>query len=145
LMSGNQRKLFQVQAVMSVVMLAMTLSLVPKWGILGAALASAITNVGINLWNLREVRARLGLSPYSKNYLRLIAPTILALASILAARMIFHTGAQWIVILIATLVAYVIFGLVSLLVGLDSDDRLILDAVLERGGFVFRQAKADVS
>ena len=134
LMSGNEKRLLRVQIYMSALMVMMSLFLVPKLGILGAALAAAITNAGINLWNLREVQARLRLWPFSRSHSKLALPTILMLAVVLMAR-IFSTNvhAQWLVILVTTLLAYLTFTIVALREGLDSDDRLITDAMIRRG------------
>src|SRR5271169_1587915 len=66
LMSGNQRRLVRVQAAMAVVMVVLSVRLVPLWGALGAAVAAAITNAGVNGWNLLEVRAALKMTPYNR-------------------------------------------------------------------------------
>src|SRR4029077_4879143 len=48
LMSGNQRRLIRVQAVMAVVMVVLNLLLIPRWGIVGAAVGASATNVVTN-------------------------------------------------------------------------------------------------
>jgi len=42
--------------------------LIPVWGIVGAAIAAAITNAGTNAWNLLEVRKVPCFSPFSRSY-----------------------------------------------------------------------------
>jgi O-antigen/teichoic acid export membrane protein len=54
--------------VMLVLLVIMNIALVPRWGIVGAAVASAIPNAGINVLNLLQVRAVLRLSPYNRSY-----------------------------------------------------------------------------
>jgi O-antigen/teichoic acid export membrane protein len=75
LMSGHERRLIRVQALMAIVMVVLCFKLVPIWGAVGAAIAAAITNVGMNLLNLFEVRRALKLSPYNWSYLKL-APSV---------------------------------------------------------------------
>jgi O-antigen/teichoic acid export membrane protein len=138
LMSGNQRRLIRVQAVMAVVMVALSVGLVPLWGALGAAVASAITNVGMNAWNLGEVRRALKLSPYNRSYLKLLpavgSAVLVALAMSKASLFI---GIDWVGVVATLILAYAAFSLVIVAMGLDAEDRLIANAVWTRvrGGF----------
>jgi O-antigen/teichoic acid export membrane protein len=138
LMSGNQRRLIRVQAVMAVVMVVLAVGLVPLWGALGAAVASAITNVGVNAWNLLEVRTALKLSPYNRSYLKLL-PSVgsAVLVAILMRKASLFTGVDWAEVVAALVLAYAAFSLVTYAMGVDADDRLIANAVWTRvrGGF----------
>jgi O-antigen/teichoic acid export membrane protein len=138
LMSGNQKRLIKVQAFMTVMMVVLNILLIPRLGILGAAVAAALTNVGANAWNLREVKASLGLSPYNRSYPHLVFPAIGMLLSTLVFKHIASTvRPEWLVIVSSTVVAYgLFFGLLSTF-GLDSDDRLVSQAVWSklRGSF----------
>jgi O-antigen/teichoic acid export membrane protein len=133
LMSGNERRLLKVQVSMAVVMVVLSAALVPVWGIVGAAVAAAITNVGTNAWNLFEVRRALNLSPYNRGYLRLLPPTVAVLALMLALKRfayIFHH--DWLAIAAALVLAYCLFSVLLLAMGLDADDRLIAAAIWSR-------------
>jgi O-antigen/teichoic acid export membrane protein len=138
LMSGNQRRLIRVQAVMAVVMVLLSVGLVPLWGALGAAVASALTNVGVNAWNLLEVRTALKLSPYNRSYLKLL-PSVgsAVLVALLMSRASLFMGVDWAEVVAALVLAYATFSLVTLAMGVDADDRLIANAVWTRvrGGF----------
>jgi len=141
LMSGNERRLMKVQMVMAAVMVVLSASLVPVWGILGAAVAAAITNAGINLWNLLEVRRVLGLSPYNRGYWRLLPPTVATLAATLALRNyshIFHH--DWLAVGITLVSAYCVFAAMVPAAGLDADDQLIAAAVWSRIRGAFTRA-----
>jgi O-antigen/teichoic acid export membrane protein len=138
LMSGNQRRLIRVQAVMAVVMVVLAIGLVPLWGALGAAVASAITNVGVNAWNLVEVRTALKLSPYNRSYLKLLPSAGSAvLVALLMSRASLFMGVDWAEVVAALVLAYMAFSLVTFAMGIDADDRLIANAVWTRvrGGF----------
>ena len=133
LMSGNQRRLIRVQAAMAVVMVMLSVQLVPRWGVLGAAVAAAITNAGTNLWNLFEVRRALSLSPYNRSYLKLMPSIgIAALIAFVVSRASGFLGADWIGIVLAMVLAYGAFLILALAMGLDADDRLIANAVWSR-------------
>jgi O-antigen/teichoic acid export membrane protein len=144
LMSGNQVRLIRVQIVMTVVMLMGSIALVPVWGIFGAAVAAAVTNAGTNFWNLREVRSALGFSPYNRSYFRLVMPAIAMLAVVLATKMLLPVvHPQWVVIVLAVSLAYLVFVGVILAFGLDADDRLIVRAIVDRGRLIFKKATGD--
>jgi len=133
LMSGNERRLVKTQIGMATVMVVLSASLVPLWGLIGAAVAAAITNVGMNLWNLLEVRKVLGLSPYNRGYLRLLPATIAAAAVTLMLRR--YSSAfryDWLRVGIALGLSYGVFAGMTLLIGLEPDDRLIAAAIWSR-------------
>jgi O-antigen/teichoic acid export membrane protein len=132
-MSGNQRRLIRVQMVMAMVMVALCFSLISRWGLVGAAVAAAVTNIGTNVWNLVEVRSALKLSPYNRSYLKIL-PSI---GGALLVTLVVRNGAaflrkDWIAILVAAVSAYAVFSAVALSIGLDADDRLIANAVWAR-------------
>lgn len=141
LMSGNQRRLIRVQVAMAALMVALCLWLVPMWGVLGAATAAAITNIGTNLWNLFEVRSALKLSPYNRSYVRLLP----AIAGALVVTLLVRTGlagrTDWIVIVVAGLAAYGTFAAVTFAVGLNADDLLVANAIWARMQGSFRKIK----
>jgi O-antigen/teichoic acid export membrane protein len=133
LMSGNQRRLVRVQACMAVTMVALSIFLVPLWGALGAAVAAALTNVGVNAWNLVEVRAALKLTPYNRSYLKLMPSLFIAfLTTLLVSKASIFLKADWLIIVVSLTLAYVTFSGMAYLLGLDADDRLIADAVWTR-------------
>ena len=140
LMSGNQRRLIRVQAVMAVVMVILAIQLVPHWGAVGAAIAAAITNAGTNAWNLVEVRRALQISPYNRSYLRLLPSVGSAMLIVLAVHgtSIFLRH-DWVGIVVALFLAYGSFLSVVYAVGLDEDDRLIANAVWKRVQGTFGQ------
>jgi O-antigen/teichoic acid export membrane protein len=138
LMSGNERLLMKVQIAMATMMVVLSAGLVPVWGIVGAAVAAAATNAGVNAWSLIEVRRTLGLSPYNRGYLRLLIPMAGALAVTLVLKMysnVFHH--DWLAVGVALAVAYAVFAVVTLMVGLDADDRLIVTAIWARVRNIF--------
>jgi len=140
LMSGNQRRLVRVQAVMAAVMVVLSIWLVPLWGALGAAVAAAITNVGVNAWNLVEVRRALRLSPYNRSYVKLLPSVGIALViTLLVSKASVFLRADWVAIVVALLLAYSAFSAVAFAMGLDADDRLIANAVWTRVRGAFGQ------
>ena len=138
LMSGHERRLVRVQLVMAVVMVLLCFKLVPVWGTLGAVVAAAVTNIGMNLWNLAEVRKLLKLSPYNRSYLKLL-PSVgaAAILTLLIRKAPFLAGAKVAGIVIALLLSYGVFFAFAFAMGLDVDDRLITNAVFTRVRLIF--------
>ena len=126
LMSGNQKRLMKVQFAMAGVSVLMNVALIPLLGIVGAAIAAAVVNVGQNLWNLYEVRKALKIFPYNRGYYALLIPTVFTAVAVTLLRL--WTAAlahQWLVILLALALAYALFGGFSIAYVLDADDRMI--------------------
>jgi len=139
IMSGNERRLMKVQIAMAAFMTIGSLALVPLWGIYGAAIAAALTNIGMNVFNLLEVRKALGISPYNRSYLHLFLPTAATLALTLALRKgAFVFRHDWLAVGVALALAYCVFPAVFYFVaGLDADDQLIASALRSRMRTVF--------
>lgn len=132
-MSGNQKLLLRVQAVMAIFMVVATIVLIPIWGILGAAVAAALTNTGTNLLNLWTVRRVLGLSPYSRSFMRLLVPAaVTVLVALILKREAGLFSHDWVAIGVALLATYALFAAVSAALGFDEDDRLIGRAIWNR-------------
>jgi O-antigen/teichoic acid export membrane protein len=146
LMSGNEKRLIKGQAVMAAVMIVLNIALVPIWGIVGAAVAAATTNIGINLWNLRQVRVALQLSPYNRSYIYLLPPTIASLAVALLLQnnsAMFHH--DWLKVAVAGVFTYLTFAGFVLTFGLNSDDRLIANAIRRRIRTAIGRSKTEVA
>ena len=134
-MSGYQRDLVKIQIFMTLGMLVLALVMIPRWGILGAAAASATTNLVSNLWYLVEVHRKLAMTPYNSSYYRLLFPvTGLLLGLLVGHRFLLGRFPNGVVILASLFGAYVTFVGIALVGGLDSDDRIILNAIWSRTG-----------
>ena len=126
LMSGNQKRLMRVQFVMVGVSLLMNVTLIPVFGVVGAALASAFVNVAGNFWNLLEVRKALQIFPYNRSYLGLTVPAIVSAGAVVLLRIWTSSMVRpWLGVLAAVAASYIVFGGLALKLSLDEDDRMI--------------------
>lgn len=133
LMSGHQQRLLRVQMMMAAVMTLACVALIPVWGVIGAAIAAAITNAGTNILNLLQVRKTLGLTPFNHSYLRLILPA--AVTTLIAVGLKSEAGLfrqAWIAIAVSMTASYLIFAAMVAMLGLDADDRLVATALWSR-------------
>src|SRR5579862_9832606 len=121
-----------ISAMLATVMTA-AMALIPVWGLVGAAVAAAITNAGTNLWNLLEVRSVLGLSPFSRSYLRLLGPTIVSVLAVVGLKSQAHLlGRVWLGSRAGLIGSYLVFAGMVAVLGLDEDDRLVAQALWSR-------------
>lgn len=133
LMSGHQGRVLKVQIAMAVAMVVLCVGLIPFWGVVGAALAGAIINVGTNVAYLLQVQSALKLSPYNKSYLRLLPPILAMIAiTLLVKTQVARFGHDWLAVGVALFAAYAVFTSVVFAVGLNEDDRLISAAIWAR-------------
>jgi O-antigen/teichoic acid export membrane protein len=130
LMSGNEKKLVRIQMAMAVLTVVLCLLFVSRWGITGAAVATASANALTNLWCLLEVKKSLGLFPYNRSYWMLAAPALMTFAAAIGLRI----GLQSIlfdipVVVLSMVIVYGVFIGTVLLLGLNADDRLIASSI----------------
>lgn len=131
-MSGHQRFELHTGTATALLILALNLWWIPRWGLIGAAAAVACGLAISNLLRTFLVQRFLGLVPYSVRTLRLALPMI---TSGLATWWVWSwttAGTQHREILglgAAVLLSYSSFLAAAALTALDSDDRLILRAI----------------
>lgn len=141
LMSGNQRRLMKVQFTMVAISLFVNVSLIPVFGIVGAALAAAAINVAGNVWNLMEVKKALDIFPYNRSYFALAVPGAFAAAIVLSVRVwTASTLHPWSGILFALVLSYLGFVGCAVKFALDADDQMIVESAWHqvRSNFVRR-------
>lgn len=140
LMSGQQNRLVRIQIVMAILMVLLNVLFVPRWGINGAAAATAIVTAVSNVWSVFEVRRRLGLFPYNLGYLRLLPPLAGTMIILLVVRAVFPMlRPEWLVIGVSLALGYAAFVGIAVAVGLDADDQLIAHAMRSRIGNLFER------
>jgi len=140
LMSGNQLQLARIQAVNAVLMIALSLLLVPRLGVTGAAIAAAVAVAAANLWMLGAVVRRLKLFPYNASYFKLVPAALISIGVVLLlAHLSIGMTSQWRVSALALICGYVSFLGMILISGLDNYDRRIAHLVWAKVGQVFRR------
>jgi O-antigen/teichoic acid export membrane protein len=133
LMSGQERRMIRIQAGTAAIMVGLNILLIPRWGVTGAAVAAAVTNILTNLWYLRDVRRSLQLFPYNRSYFRLILPVAATFLSLGSLRLVSGNSSPSLFTMATGLIlSYVAFTGTALWHGLDADDRTIADAVWAR-------------
>jgi O-antigen/teichoic acid export membrane protein len=134
IMTGLQRIEFRIRVAAAALSIIFLLLLVPWLGVSGAAIAFGATIALTNLLRLGFVFSKLSISPYNQRYLKLLYPVFLSglVVLVLRATMPAMGDLFWLRPVIGLLVAYAVLAGLSLALSLDSDDRLIWNAVLSR-------------
>lgn len=124
LMSNQQKRVVRAQAITVGLTLGLNLILIPLIGLTGAAIASAATNVSLNLLWFRDVRNRLSLFPSRAGYVRLILPTAAALVALLVVRNFFPIHLPDVVFaLVGICAGYIAFAIAALRYALEPQDK----------------------
>jgi O-antigen/teichoic acid export membrane protein len=139
LMSGRQNLVIKIRAVTAVFMVALSVAMVPRWGITGAALASALTVAITQLCYLIGVRRELKFYPYNSSFLRLAVPLASTAAVIILLHSRFAIHRAWLGIAVGLVLAYAVFAGLAAVFSLDQDDRVIARAVWARLGHLSGQ------
>jgi O-antigen/teichoic acid export membrane protein len=141
-MSGQQQRMMRAQAFAVPLGVLLNILLIPKLGLIGAAIAAAVTNMLLNLLWLRDVKRTLSLAPSRKGYVSLLAPAAATVAAVWLTRVVFRGSSHNLVCLMAGLIAgYAVFVLAALAMGLDPNDRMLAQRGWEQLRNSFRSGK----
>lgn len=143
LMSGHQNQIVRIQAVNAVLIIGLSIVLVQRYGIFGAALASAIAVSITNLWSLAVVHRRLQLFPYTSEYFKLLAPVAVTALVLFSLRAFSGAHATWVIATGGVFLAYVAFLGTFAASGLGAEDRILAQAAGERLGLRFWKGAGD--
>ena len=113
--------------------------LVPRWGMVGAALATAFAIGGLYIAGLTQVKLILGLWPYDRRYLKGLFATGVALASLILEDWIIKFSGATFLTIIYSITSLVVFWITLILLGLDSEDREFIRILSTRIRNLLRQ------
>ena len=126
LMSDQQKRMVRAQAITVFLTLGLNFLLIPRIGLIGAAIASAATNASLNLLWFRDVRIRLKLFPSTRGYVSLVIPTAATLVALVMVREFLKLRAPDIVIVAIGLSAgYIAFALSAARFSLEPQDKML--------------------
>jgi O-antigen/teichoic acid export membrane protein len=145
LMSGHQNQMVKIQTINAVLMITMSVILVPRFGIRGAACAAAVSVAVTNLWSLRVVYRRLRLFPYDASYLKLLLPAILSVMIVVLLRFSLQAHSAFLAAAVSLSCAYGVFLGTFVSFGLTDEDRMLAQATWNKFGFSLRRHGARVS
>jgi O-antigen/teichoic acid export membrane protein len=131
-MTGYQKWNVLNAVIMAIVGVVLTVLLVPRMGVAGAALASGAANALVKLARLVQVRYLLKMTPYDRSTLKVAATGCVTVAAAVLVRrfVVIPPGVEWSVVVMIGCLALV--SLMTMAMGIEEEDRLVLTAVLRR-------------
>jgi O-antigen/teichoic acid export membrane protein len=115
--------------VVAVVSVGLYLYLIPRYGIVGAASAYAVSQVTVNAVRVLQVRWLAGMSPFKKSLWKTAASALAAFAAVDLARrggVIDGFAGAWVVELV---LLWAVYALATWRLGLDVEDMVVVDAL----------------
>lgn len=121
-MSGLQNYLFVISGVSLGAGAAMCIFLIPRWGMVGAAVATAVSIAGMFACAIYVGKRELSMLPYDRRYWKGLVAAAAAVGALLVLRQ-FNIGSPLKDLVALCAVATTVFTTVLLLGGLDEEDR----------------------
>jgi O-antigen/teichoic acid export membrane protein/Mrp family chromosome partitioning ATPase len=128
-MSGRPRLNLLNNGVGLALNIVLNLLLIPRYGIVGSAVAWAVSLCLINIARVLQVWLELRMLPFEAATARALLAGVLALIAAVAVRIMVDRPAQ---LLVGAVVVAVVYLGASLLQGLTVEDRLVMGALLRR-------------
>ncbi len=131
IMSGRPRLALYNSAIMFILLVVLCLILIPIYGILGAALARAITLGVINIIRVIQVYYYEHITPFKLSFLKTLLAGIVSYVIIGYLNKLLHFATLWFVIL-GILLYLICFTIILTLLKFDDDDTYILKIIVFR-------------
>lgn len=129
--TGHHKRWVLTATAMLAADLALLLILVPRYGMLGAAVATSGTLSAMFMLGLAQVRRKLRFWPYDQRYLKGLIASLGSFAALSwLSQMQFNHALLGLVVL--TLASVVVFGAVLLALGLDAEDKEFIGLIRSR-------------
>ncbi len=130
IMAGYQRATLLNGVPAVVINVALSLLLMPRFGVTGAAIANGAAMVAANGIGLWQVHAALGIHPFDRAFLRPLLAAVPCAAAVWACGLV--PGGPLVVVAVAGIVGGIVFLAALRALGLDTDDRLVVDAIVAK-------------
>ncbi len=129
IMAGKERLEFINTSLIAVSNIILNLILIPKYGIMGAAIATGFSIILINLIRLVQVKKTLGIFPYDKRYIKGLIGSGFSVVVLFITKPLFAEFNYLLSILLVSLLTITITASVLVILKLDKEDKIILRAV----------------
>jgi O-antigen/teichoic acid export membrane protein len=132
IMTGHQQAWFYSSGLMMILSILLNILLIPRWGIVGAAVATAVTIAMLFIVGLVQVRLLLNMWPYDARYRKGMVALLVAVGGLLLILRLLPMLSPWLLLVVATLSSCLFFWGTLLLLGLDEEDRTFFNTIWHR-------------
>jgi O-antigen/teichoic acid export membrane protein len=131
-MSGHPYKKLVGDLAAIIINLTLNIILIPRWGLLGAAVATGVSIAGVNLMRVVQVYFTLRVHAYSWSYLKIIGVGAVAALSGLVVRNISQHGHFLLSLLVTAGVMLLLYALLIWKTCFEEADRMILEKIRQK-------------
>ncbi|NEO30248.1 MAG: flippase [Symploca sp. SIO3C6] len=133
-MSGHQHLRLYSDFALAITNIVLNILLIPKWGLMGAAVATGISIAGVNLLLVAQVYWVLGLHSYDWNYLKILGVGAAAALGGFTVQNWLPSMNYFFSLVITAASVILMYALLLLGMGLEETDKMILDKIGKRLG-----------
>jgi O-antigen/teichoic acid export membrane protein len=131
-MTGHSKLTLVNSIIYLVTNMALDVLFIPRWGVVGAALAVTLTSVLINTLRTVEVFVLLRLWPYDRSFLKPVTAALIAAGAAYLINQWFTLRPLMLQAIVGTLVLWSIYALVIISLKLSKEDWLVLERLWAR-------------
>lgn len=124
-MSGHQYIKFFMDLLLAIANILLNILLIPRFGIIGAAVATAISMTGVNLIRVLGVYATTGVHAYSRSYLKIIIAAAIAACAGIAIKNVLASSHFIISLFVTSAVISLAYAFSIVAIGLEHVDKII--------------------
>ncbi|NET59021.1 MAG: oligosaccharide flippase family protein [Symploca sp. SIO2E6] len=135
IMSGHQYTKLLGDIGSVIVNISLNILLIPRWGLMGAAIATGISISGVHLWRMWQVKLVLAVQPFNWSYCKIIGAGAIAGLSGFAVHAWLTPMPSLVSVVVTAGAIVVVYATLLLAMGLEEADRMILEEVQKRLGF----------
>lgn len=135
-MSGHQYLKLMGDIVLAVTNIGLNLFMIPRWGLVGAAIATGISILGVNLLRILQVYSVLGVHGFQWGYLKVAAAGSISLVAGLGVNAGLSEMPVLARISCAMGIVVLLYTVLVLKLGLESSDRIMLAQFQKKLGFM---------
>lgn len=130
-MTGDQSRWFLYSAAMFFLNVVLGAALIPRFGLVGAAISTSIISLTLFSLGLRRAHTRLGVWPYDWRHLKGGGAALVAMAGIGAVKYL-QPGSPAAELASTFVVATILMGTTLMLLGIDEEEREVLEQLRDR-------------
>lgn len=134
MMTGRQKLELLNSLVLVMLNIFLNYLLIPKYGGIGAAIATGISFTAINFLRLAEVYKFYKIHPYNLRYLRILTAGLFAAVLILLIKQSFHFESDFMSLILNSIITGNIFIIFILFGTLSEEDRYVFDSFKKKIG-----------
>jgi O-antigen/teichoic acid export membrane protein len=140
-MTGHTRIKVANSTIQLVLAIGANILLIPRWGLLGAAVGTLIVIAVINNLRMVEVWYLYRILPYNRTYLKPILAALASLAVALLVKQFFSNNLSLIILAVQVALIFGVYAAVLLLLGLPAEERAIVSRLGRRIARMVRRSK----